>query len=238
MEKEFPYQLLEWDSNFLGFPVAAIKADEFHGFETSSIFQYLKSQKIKLVYLFSEDEISDSLKLASLDFLLADDKVTFQKKQIQLNAVSPYIDFYKDQSVSDGLLNLTYQSGLYSRFFIDKHFEDWVFPKMYKTWIEKSVLHEIAKQVIVYNENKEIKGFITVGDKNGIGDIGLVAVDEKSRGKGIGKQLLLAADNWFLTQDLYTVQVVTQGLNIPALKLYEAAGFEIFKRNFIYHVWL
>src|ERR1035441_5781677 len=51
------------------------------------------------------------------------------------------------------------------------------------------------------------------------GQIGLVGVGPEVRGRGIGKNLVLAAIDWFRTQGVHEVTVVTQGNNRAAQRL-------------------
>jgi ribosomal protein S18 acetylase RimI-like enzyme len=67
--------------------------------------------------------------------------------------------------------------------------------------------------------------------------IGLIAVDEAARGKGIGSVLLNWVFNYATLHGFKQVNVVTQAANTGALNFYEQHGFEIISRTFLYHVW-
>ena len=86
-------------------------------------------------------------------------------------------------------------------------------------------------------ENQEA-GLLTLGEKNGRADIGLLAVDAAVRGQRIGQQLVAAAHVQALAWGYTTLQVVTQGDNFPACRFYEKCGFTPESVEHIYHLWL
>ncbi|MGP0101640.1 MAG: GNAT family N-acetyltransferase, partial [Solirubrobacteraceae bacterium] len=67
--------------------------------------------------------------------------------------------------------------------------------------------------------------------------IGLLGVSPQARRKGIGKNLVLAAIDWFRTQGVPSVTVVTQGNNLPAQRLYQQHGFLSHDLQIWYHKW-
>lgn len=95
----------------------------------------------------------------------------------------------------------------------------------------------MAFKVLIAKENDDLAGMITLGEKDGRGDIGLLAIDSKYRGKGIGMSLINAAENEF-KKIFKEGQVVTQQDNQAACSLYEKSGYEIEKVESIYHIWL
>lgn len=97
----------------------------------------------------------------------------------------------------------------------------------------------MADEVLVA-KNKEDKqvGFVTLAVKEGIGDIGLLAVNENFRGQGIGSILLKYAENYFSKEHARGAKVVTQLDNVPACRLYEKMGYTIIKKESIFHCYL
>jgi dTDP-4-amino-4,6-dideoxy-D-galactose acyltransferase len=91
---------------------------------------------------------------------------------------------------------------------------------------------------LAVREGKRIAGMITLGEKNGRGDIGLIAVNPASRGKGYGEALVRSAHRWFIRQGFHEAQVVTQRRNSSACHLFEKCGFSVEKIEHYYHFWL
>ena len=204
-----------------------------------NLINELSKQNIELAYYSSAFPLDQSLlETAKCAIILVDKKTTF-KKFIDQNtpfcdSVSKYQDVYPEQK----LLDLSIESGVFSRFKVDGKIGMIKFKELYKTWMINSVNKKIAKEVLVYKTKGIIRGFVTLGEKNLRADIGTIAVEGNSRGKGIGKSLMLSAENWFLNNTAYKeIQVVTQGDNTPACMLYEKCGYTIDNVEYFYHVW-
>jgi GNAT superfamily N-acetyltransferase len=69
------------------------------------------------------------------------------------------------------------------------------------------------------------------------GRIGLVGVAPGYQGKGVGKGLVQRALQWCVEQDFPRVEVVTQGRNLQAQRLYQSCGFQIERTELWYHKW-
>ena len=152
--------------------------------------------------------------------------------------VTPEIIEYKSNNPSRALEALAMEISKYSHFKTDPQCPPRLVIKMYKKWITNSINGKIAKHVLVYKKGRRIAGFITLGEKNGRGDIGLLAVDAAFRGQGIGYKLITAAQKQFLQDNYKYSQVVTQLGNIAACRLYEKSGYVIEKIENFYHFHL
>ena len=161
-----------------------------------------------------------------------------QEHEYGLIAKRPQTIDMPDSDVVDELDKLAIQGGLYSRFKIDPHFKQEQFERLYKLWMENSINKKIADDILIIRKNDAITGMVTVGKKNEKGIIGLIAVDSKERGKGLGTLLIDAAKSWFVAQGCQIAIVVTQGRNKAACKLYEKCGFHVSKIENYYHFWL
>jgi dTDP-4-amino-4,6-dideoxy-D-galactose acyltransferase len=221
---------LEWDSKCFGYPVGKLIIEETHNFDLDEIAKL--SQGFKLLYVCSKNEIP----IESRNFFLTDKKILL-KRETEL-MVCDYVRIKSYQgNVSDQLLELTYQSGAYSRFNTDRFFINNEFRKLYSEWIKNSVSRSIASDVYVYTEMDEIQGFITLAVKEKIAEIGLIAVDAKCRGHGIGSVLIKYTINNAFAFGCSEIQVVTQRDNKAALALYYKNDFVISDLTYIYHYW-
>ncbi len=232
------YEILEWDSNFFSFKVCKIKSNNLTVTDFEAVLAYLSTINIKLIYYSAENEIPNNAENSIFyDIKLVDKKTTFIKK-IKKNIVdNNLIEPYKEEFTNDELIKLAIQSGEYSRFNIDEKIGKQNFEKLYSLLINNSLKKDIAFEVLVFKPQKEITGFVTLGEKNLRADIGLIAVDVNLRGKGIGKLLMQAAENWFYDKKFNTIQVVTQLDNQPAVHFYTSCGYEIEKIENFYHCW-
>src|SRR6185437_4963498 len=99
-----------------------------------------------------------------------------------------------------------------SRFYTDGNFRATACDDLFAIWIERSVQdRDFAGAVFVPElEGNEPAGYITCAIKQGVGDIGLIAVDPKAHRRGLGTRLLADAARWFSEQGADRVSVVTQ----------------------------
>jgi ribosomal protein S18 acetylase RimI-like enzyme len=95
-------------------------------------------------------------------------------------------------------------------------------PKQLKYLITKANSTCLAE----INEN-DIRGFIIVLYKNGseIAGIETLNVDPLFRGKGIGKKLLIAAEDEMTFRGIQRIRLEVSVFNTPAINLYEKSGF-------------
>lgn len=236
------YQLLSWDSDVFGFPIAKIIPERMAQDQLLHHLADLKQQQVKLVYWASDslDPISQSAALAA-GGIIADYKTTYQIDLENLNnrpVIDAEIESYSQAAPNDDLFELAYESGLYSRFKVDPRISDEQFKKVYRLWMINSVRKQIAQEVLVIKRDNKIVGMVTLGEKNQSGDIGLLAVNPNYRGQQIGSKLVYAAQAWCVNKGYKQGQVVTQQLNLPAAALYEKCGYSVEKVENFFHFWL
>jgi dTDP-4-amino-4,6-dideoxy-D-galactose acyltransferase len=225
-------QHLKWDSDFFGFKVAKLEGD----MSVLDVERCLQSSDAKLVYLASNSiDIAQYYKQCHVD-----NKTTYFVHLNDKFYILLENDLYLEEycgNTNDELRSLAIQASLFSRFVIDKKMPSGCGNRLYEQWIENSIDKKFADATLVAKYNNKIVGMVTVGRKGSRGDIGLVAVDESVRGKSIGTKLIKYAQNWFFDREIYDVQVVTQGINIPACRLYEKCGFKKESVISYYHLW-
>lgn len=227
---------LDWDSDFFQFPICKVQGLIKSTEDLKTVDLKMDAGKFKLAYYSSVSE----LKIDSIDTLkisLVDRKTTFVKKTDNTLKSHPLISSYKNDFPSDRMINLAIQSGVYSRFNVDKKIGRDKFEELYRLWIIKSVKREIANEVIVYKHNDDVAGYLTIGEKNNRADLGMGAVDSKYRGQGIGKIIFENAEKYASDQGYEYIQIVTQGDNVPACRLYEKLGYSIDNVEYFYHIW-
>ncbi len=236
------FKLLEWDSSFFGFPVALIQKEVLTEEELSDALGQLKKQGVKCVYWPASAQHPELISYGcKLNGILADTKIIYSRSLAGFNfnyAEKLYISPYNSAEPEEALIQLAIASGDYSRFKSDKKFGDESFKKLYTMWITDSVNKKIAREVFVSRYQNDLTGFISVGEKNDTGVIGLVAINEKYRGVGIGNMLMEYTLSWFNKNGFNKVEVATQKENKAACSLYEKFGFKPEKIFNYFHFWL
>lgn len=219
-------EYLDWDSGFFEMDVYKCILNNKTNVDISKC-------KKGLTYLFSEDRI------LNLETSLVDQKVTFTK-EVSLSKQTKdelIISYPKNQRISEEILQLSYQSGQYSRFFIDSNITQAKFLKLYKLWIVNSVNRKYADEVYTYKFNGKDIGLITVSKKQNTCIIGLLSVDKEYREQKIGSKLMDAAEKWALSQGCHTILVQTQKDNKAACSFYKKKDYKVLNQEFIYHIW-
>ena len=220
---------LTWDSDFFGFNVGKVTALKGERINFHDLLLKSKSDNYRLIYLFSEDAISE-------DMVPVDVKIVYSMP-IE-NDGTHYEVLPEVHEATNSLYSLAYRSGDHSRFRLDKNFEKGKFEELYNIWVENSLSGKFADKVFKYEVNGEIVAFVTVAIKDHVAIIGLIAVSENYGRRGIGSKLINAVKSYALERGCKTLNVATQQDNIEACMFYEKNGFSLYSKTYIYHLWL
>lgn len=219
---------LEWDSDFFGLRIARLGVSE--DFDENFLGETLKKE-FDLLYIHSPK------KLLNFPILPIDEKITFSKKAEGNNLKnSENIKLYEGEC-NDELIQLAIQSGEFSRFYLDTKLSG-KFEKLYSLWMINSVKGVLADFIYVYQEGETILGFVTIRKYDDKLQIGLIATDFKSRGKGIGTKLLQKVEEVAVECQINEIVVVTQGANVNACNFYKKNNFSVCEKEYIYHFWI
>lgn len=230
--------LLEWDSDFFGFPIAKVSLqNEIVG--ASVLRDKIVATGCRLCYIYAED-VAGNATAAALGAKLVDRR-TLLRRALPSSVGDKTIVCDGDiATLSDlpRLRALSLQSAQFSRFRTDPAMPTDAWVRLYERWADNSLAGTMADAVLVARFAGEVVGMLTVGCREGAGTIGLFAVDEAVRGRGLGTALLDRGSAWFSEQGCTTASVVTQGDNLAAQRLYERAGYDIIEVTDVYHLWL
>jgi dTDP-4-amino-4,6-dideoxy-D-galactose acyltransferase len=234
MKSQIEIQKLDWDSNFFELPMYRVDIND--KIEIEEISHKLSTLK-GFYYIFSPFSIN------GLENLLVDEKIYFEQKvrQLKFNSCNQSDSKVRDVKFSDltstqlqSMKLLSRQAGKFSRFKSDKLLNS-KFNALYDLWIEKSLSREIAESVLTIFQEEEILGLVSLVSKKENLEIGLISIDKKHQGKGLGKKLIDATNEFAFEKKLNNILVPTQRQNIQACSFYKKAGFKELNSTFIYH---
>lgn len=229
---------LNWDSNFFGYPVAKVILDKKANDNIFNIFHQLTSEKYRLTYLFvSPDDLKLNRQIKEKGAILVDQKTIFTKSCENHHYYSNEIVKLDSTEINEQLIKLALQAGSFSRFRLDKNFTQKEYERLYTEWLINSLNKEPAIKTFAAIKDSEIIGITTLEDKKSYSAIGLVAIDEEHRRKGIGYDLIHTADTISFDMGFKEIKVVTQFQNKDACRLYEKCNFNIENITNIYHFW-
>lgn len=234
-------QFLDWDSDFFHKRIARINPNNLTPEEFDSVMAWCTRESIECLYYLADSTHTTSIGLAeNNNFHLVDIRVTFEV-QLQMPQNIPqespsYIrEFHQEDMAS--LCEIARTNHRDTRFYSDLHFQRELCDSLYETWIEKSC-NGYADEVLVVDAQEGACGYITCHLKENLeGQIGLVGLHPTCQGRGYGRNLINEALKWFLNQGVHRVEVVTQGRNYRAQKLYQRCGFTTSLIQLWYHRW-
>ena len=231
--------MLAWDTDHFGFPVARIETAGDPDLLSPLLHRAMEAG-VTLAYWHTPpaSQVPDVL-LARYGGRLVDRKVTYVSELASTVDAPPHtgLESYRSEVAAEDVRRLALLSGVHSRFRVDPRLEPRIFETVYDAWIDQSVRREIAEEVLLVRGAGQAIGLVTLGEKQGRGDIGLLAVAEAARGKGVGSTLVRAAQRWARSRGFEVAQVVTQLDNRAACALYEACDYTIETVEHVYHFW-
>lgn len=232
-EKQIKYEYLPWDSDFFGYQTGKITINNF---VEDCLATQIKNADAKLLYIFDNalsEEVDDFLILEGA--AKYDCKVKYVKL-LPRDCICPLeqnIEFYNGK-LTDELEKLVYSSGKFSRFKKDKKLSGF-FKPLYKRWILNSI--EKEKSLLVVKEHNQIIGFLSFSISGAKANISLFSVDRDYLGRGFGTRLYRVLECFLVQSKIREIAVETQGENSGACFFYEKLGFELVKKQKIYHLW-
>jgi dTDP-4-amino-4,6-dideoxy-D-galactose acyltransferase len=233
------FRLLDWDSAHFGLRIGRVMPTRLDAELLRQVLAWASVSSIDCMYLLADSNTAGTLRVVcEAGWRMVDIRVTLGAELWDVTHSATCVRVAKTEDIPY-LKQLAKRSHTDSRFYADGNFPRTACDELFATWIERSVLdRSFAGAVFVAQTNgDQPAGYITCSLEEGKGNIGLIAVDEKARGVGLGTQLLWEAARWFAGQGAGRVSVVTQGCNIPALRLYERCGFSIESIQLWFHWW-
>jgi ribosomal protein S18 acetylase RimI-like enzyme len=241
MPSDAPVNFLDWDSDFFSLRIGRIYEQKMTQQLLSSVDAWCCNNRIDCLYFLADSSDTASVTLAeNAGFHLTDLRITLN---IDLSPGSspwlpeyPFVRLSKPEDIPF-LRLMASVNHRDSRFYHDGGFSHTRCDELYATWIEKSC-NGYAESVLVADKGDGAVGYISCHlREGGYGQIGLVGVSGHCQGEGIGKCLLQESLRWFATNGVKTVEVVTQGRNVGAQRLYQKNGFSTRAIQLWYHKW-
>jgi ribosomal protein S18 acetylase RimI-like enzyme len=232
-------RVLEWDSSLFGRRIGRVVLPALDAESAAAALSWAERERIDCLYLLADPADAVTLGLAEAHgFELKDLRLTLARQGpapaaaalagAQIRPARP-----DDLPALEALARVSFHD---TRFFFDRRFDRAAAAELYAIWLRQSCAGQ-ADAVSVAADAAGPCGFLTCLLKGGVGQIGLVAVDGRARGRGVGAALLGAGLRWFADHGADRVEVVTQGRNIAAQRLYQRAGFLSEALQLWYHRW-
>lgn len=236
-------EFLPWDTDFFGLRIGRVNQHHLTADSIRDILEWQKAHAIDCLYFLADFDDPETVQLAQAhDFQLVDIRVTLEwtlkiRNETHTDpahrvTIRPFQT--GDLPTLEAIAKISHTD---TRFHFDQNFPRDKNDSLYATWIRRSC-EGFADQVLVAEAGGQAVGYISCKLMNeNEGQIGLLGVGEQARGQGVGKSLVYAALDWFAARNIQSVQVVTQGRNISAQRLYQNCGFMTHSVQLWYHKW-
>lgn len=123
-----------------------------------------------------------------------------------------------------------------TRFYADPRLPDDRCDDLYENWLRDSA-DGWATEILVVGDGRGPAGFVTIHRNDDNASIGLIAIAEHVRERGVGQSLASSAIGWAAQDGAKRMTVVTQGCNVPAQRAFQAAGFRTSQTDVWLHRW-
>jgi len=240
-----PCELLAWDSQFWGFSIGRVRAQQLDPNVLVEIDAWSKRHATRCIYLLAKANDFETTRLAEeAGFRLVDVRMTyawslagdgFAKESSKIDVIDVRQASEFDLPELRRIASTSYQS---TRFYHDPCFPRTLCNALYETWIEKSY-HGYADALFVAEQGGQVEGYISchLGSGASQGSIGLVGIHPAGRGRGVAQQLVRHACAWFRAAGASQVNVVTQARNVDAQRMYQRSGFLLADVRLWFHRW-
>lgn len=233
---------LDWDSNHFGLEIARLGRPPDSGDEIATALRTARDLGIDCIYCLVEaGDFERAWRLEAAGFIARDLRLEFIRR---INPEDPDLDVAHgtgalrpcvDADVG-ALALLSSTSFVGTRFAADPCFPQSRVACLYDVWLRNSVAG-FADALLVGGPIGEPSGFVTLHANGTAGRIGLIAVDPRTRGAGLGRALVFGAIRWAARRGCTELRVVTQGSNAAAQRLYQRCGFVTNAAHTWFHAW-
>jgi dTDP-4-amino-4,6-dideoxy-D-galactose acyltransferase len=223
---------LEWDTEFFGRKMGALVLDEFAESQLANDLEEAEKNQYEYILCQLKSPKEETIQLLeSKGFYLSDIGV------IWLISVDEYFSMIGGkEDKSDVIVERASIKNLKSlqeiirpmfpnsRFYSDPFFSQNEADHLHVEWMKNSILSKAADVVLQIPD----KGFVICKKKEkGLGEIILIGVVERFRGRSLGESLMDASVAWFSDQSVKSIRVKTQLKNVDAMNFYRKLGFSI-----------
>lgn len=231
---------LPWDSNHFGFSIGRLLPRSLAETDLAAKVAVANQAGIRCLYWLA-DQTPNNIAAAQLTgFKLAGLRMVLERPLPAGTRPKPNRPDVRTAVDADmeALRTLAASSHRNTRFYSDSHFPRERADAMYAAWISRSD-EDPNQRLLVTGPIGAPVGYLAceLDESNASGGIGLIAVDERLQGKGLGGALLDEALRWLTDQGANRVSVVTQAKSSAAVGLYRTKGFAPQDVAMWFHIW-
>ncbi len=230
------YERLDWDSEFFGRPIGRVgDGDE----PLVSTVGAADADGIECLYLLCPAAETEDLQTAlALGFRPYDVRIEFSRALLKPPSAPAPLGTRDAQPGDEPALESIARDRLTeTRFGADPHFPPDRVGDLYVAWLRRGLATPPLRRTLVAGA---AEGFVTCrfDAERGVGAIELIAVAAGREGAGLGNQLMAASSRAFADAGVERAEVVTQGRNVAAQRLYQRHGYRTARIDLWLHRWV
>jgi dTDP-4-amino-4,6-dideoxy-D-galactose acyltransferase len=235
---------MNWDSGFFKSNIAFLSSVCLTKNIENYVQNFSESNDINLIQFRCNCHDRETVRIAENNkYLFVDIRLTMEKS---INDTfipvdkRKGIDFRKAVKADiEGLVECGKSLYYDSRYYYDKNFDNKKVDEFYSGWIKKAVLGLFDDFCYALYENNKPIGFCTIKLKNRYSaSIGLLGIHQNYINEGLGQYMLNMVIGELYKDGITYIDVVTQGRNYSAQRLYQRCGFLTLSNELWYHKWL
>jgi len=234
---------LDWDSDFFGVNVGYISCLRLTQNIERHIRRFIRKEKIGMLqYLCNCHDRESVITSEKNGYSFVDMRLTFEQFLRDGNRVEEREHYHVGKGREGDVKKLKeIATGIYkySRYYFDTNFARDKVVDFYRGWIEKAIHGKFDDYAYVLYRGDEPIGFCSVKKtRKHAAKIGIFGMSPEYNGKGLSTYLLNASLGKLKNEEgVDYVEVVTQGRNYAAQRLYQRCGFLTKCTELWYHKW-
>jgi GNAT superfamily N-acetyltransferase len=238
-----PCELLDWDSEHFGFPIARVTGSSLDDASAAEIDDWCRERGIRCLYFSASADDAQSARVAAeRGYRVVDVRITGRHSLDGLDELpQPPAGMVVRDAEEDEVPNLralAARSHRLSRFRLDGGFPEARCDAMYEAWIERG-FRDPERRLRVAMLDGEPAGYHVQAPRgpDGTAHGELAAVDERHRGNGVAFALHVTA----LRFDAESGAIAHVGnhsvTNIAIIRVHERLGYRTEKAEIWHHKW-
>jgi GNAT superfamily N-acetyltransferase len=237
-----PCELLDWDSDHFGFPIAQVTGDALTRMGAEAVDAWCRDRGIRCLYLSADVGDAESARATAVHgFRIVDVRAVMRRLYTGLLELETGPEVTVREATEADLAfarKLAARSHRTSRFYFDGNFPRERCDALYETWVERASRDPDRRLLIAVVDDEPV-GYMCCGplgpDREGHGE--LVAIDERFRGQGLGRALHFGEYRDYAARGALTQLAVISLRNVVNIRLHEQLEFLTDKVEVFFHKW-
>ena len=239
---------VDWDTKFFAYPVGRVNLTlDFSREKLAKTFEQGKND-YRLIYVFLKDKGPDEIDGFDAPCVCYDRKLVYAKNIASpAPELDPRLRLYTDTACTKKIETLAVISGQQSRFRRDPQIQPF-YEQLFLTWINNAVTGGTADAIWIWQgDDGKASGLATArvvkqtdsdtGQTVKEGRIGMLAVEEKYRDRGVESGLLKACEYWGISAGLDKTSLVVPADSEEYVQLCDQSGYTPGSEVSVYHYW-